>query len=172
MTLSQRGYAKHRKERGLPGGSLAAVQKALTQGRIQAVDGKIDAGLADAAWASNTRVVGKRQPAGDAPSVPAKGGPVRGSLAAVQLAREKIKLERETLDLAVRQGGLVNAAEIHARIFSMGREARDQLQNWPNRIAAIMAAELGVDQNTLTIALQKCIRQFLTELADWATWKG
>jgi len=47
--MSLRAYARHR------GVSLRAVQKALASGRIRArADGRLDADMADANWASNT----------------------------------------------------------------------------------------------------------------------
>lgn len=59
--LSLRAYAAWRKDRGLPGGSLQAVQKAIERGRVAAavtpVDGvkKIaDPELADREWAAHT----------------------------------------------------------------------------------------------------------------------
>lgn len=54
--VSLRAYAASRRSRGLPGGSLSAVQKAAKTGRITLVDGKIDPEAADAAWARNTSV--------------------------------------------------------------------------------------------------------------------
>jgi hypothetical protein len=54
--LSLRAYARSRRERGLPGGTLNAIQKAIASGRIQLVDGKIDPEAADAAWVKNTSV--------------------------------------------------------------------------------------------------------------------
>jgi hypothetical protein len=66
VTLTLRGYARHRREKGLPGGSPSAVCKALKAGRISAnVHGKIDTDLADSAWAANTRAV-LRLPTGPA----------------------------------------------------------------------------------------------------------
>jgi hypothetical protein len=52
--LSLRAYARSRRARGLPGGTLQAVRKALASGRITAVAGKIDPAAADAAWLRNT----------------------------------------------------------------------------------------------------------------------
>jgi hypothetical protein len=53
--MGQREYARHRLALGLPGGTLAAVQKALKSGRIApAQDGKIDSDAADASWAART----------------------------------------------------------------------------------------------------------------------
>jgi hypothetical protein len=57
MTLSQRGYAAHRRRNGLPGGTPRAVQKALLRGRIElAADGRIDPEQADAQWLNQTSV--------------------------------------------------------------------------------------------------------------------
>ncbi|MGE5487323.1 MAG: hypothetical protein ACM3S5_10340 [Rhodospirillales bacterium] len=52
--LSLRAYARSRRERGLPGGTLQAVRKALQRGRISAVGGKIDPTRADVDWLRNT----------------------------------------------------------------------------------------------------------------------
>jgi hypothetical protein len=61
MTLmSERQYAEHRKARGLPGGTQAAVNKAAATGRITKVidpESKkpmIDPAIADAQWERNT----------------------------------------------------------------------------------------------------------------------
>ena len=52
MGLSRRGYALHRKARGLSGGSESGVRKALAEGRISLEpDGSIDPGKVDALWA-------------------------------------------------------------------------------------------------------------------------
>lgn len=53
--MSIREYARSRKSRGLPGGSPAAVVKALQAQRIKRCkDGRIDSDLADLDWHSNT----------------------------------------------------------------------------------------------------------------------
>jgi hypothetical protein len=54
-SLSLRAYARSRKERGLTGGSLQAVQRAIETGRIvKAADGKIDPTAADSDWDEKT----------------------------------------------------------------------------------------------------------------------
>ena len=53
--IGLRAYARWRKAKGLPGGSPAAVGKALAAGRISRLaDGRIDAAAADEAWRLNT----------------------------------------------------------------------------------------------------------------------
>src|ERR1035438_584977 len=56
MPLSSlRAYARHRRAQGRPGGSPAAVLKAVNSGRITRLpDGRIDWDAADAAWTRNT----------------------------------------------------------------------------------------------------------------------
>ena len=55
MVGSLRKYAAHRKAKGLPGGSLSAIQKAITTERIKLnAEGKIDFDAADAEWERNT----------------------------------------------------------------------------------------------------------------------
>jgi hypothetical protein len=46
--ISLRAYARRR------GCTLSTVQKAVSSGRIQLIDGKIDQKLADREWAANT----------------------------------------------------------------------------------------------------------------------
>jgi hypothetical protein len=68
--MKLREYARHRAAKGLPGQTLAAVQKALGTGRIQANDGGIDPAAADRAWLANTNVIqqqrSRRPPAPEA----------------------------------------------------------------------------------------------------------
>lgn len=55
MGLSLRAYARSRKERGLSGGTDAAVRKAIAAGRISALpDGTVDPARADAEWEGRT----------------------------------------------------------------------------------------------------------------------
>ncbi len=53
--VSMRAYARSRRARGLPGGSLQAVQRALRAGRIHALpSGRIEPVRADREWAALT----------------------------------------------------------------------------------------------------------------------
>ena len=56
--MGLREYARYRRAKGLPGGSAAAVTKAISSGRINRTsDGRIDSELADRSWKLNTREV-------------------------------------------------------------------------------------------------------------------
>jgi phage terminase Nu1 subunit (DNA packaging protein) len=52
--MSLTAYARSRQERGLSGGTRAAVKKAIAQGRIKTLAGKVNQETADAAWGDNT----------------------------------------------------------------------------------------------------------------------
>ena len=61
MLMSKREYARSRKARGLPGGTLAAVQKALASSRIEeTADGKISSAEADRTWRQRTSAMKSR----------------------------------------------------------------------------------------------------------------
>lgn len=115
--LSLRGYAQHRKARGLPGGTLKAVQKAIADERISVVtlDGRsriADPDAADREWAANTDHV--RSPGlmgednGDGLDDAGEGGEFRNAA-----ARER-HWKALTAEIRYRQesGELVNAAEV------------------------------------------------------------
>jgi hypothetical protein len=43
---------------------------------------------------------------------------------------------------------------------------RDSLQTWPSRVAAIIAAEFGLNPVDVELSLNQHIRQFLTEWTE------
>ena len=55
-------------------------------------------------------------------------------------------------------------AERQARLARAEREA---WINWPNRITPILAAELGIDEHTLFVALDVAVRVHLEELGEF-----
>jgi len=63
----------------------------------------------------------------------------------------------------VETGKLVDADEMKA--FNRGRAVRAAWEAWPNRIAGIMAAELGVDPKNLRITLERFVREHFLELS-------
>lgn len=165
MGLSIRAYARHR------GVSDTAVHKAIRSGRITPeADGTIDAARADEEWAKNTEAIrpGTRQRAvtakasadGDAPS----GGST--SLLQARTVNEVVKAQTNKLRLARLKGELVDRNQAIAQVFKLARTERDAWLNWPARVSAQMAAELGVDPHQLHVALEAAVRQHLMELGD------
>lgn len=156
--LSQRGYARRR------GVSQAAVWKAIRDGRISTVAGKINPKTADREWAENTdRSKPRNSISGDPnrrrrrgePSAPMDldasseqtGIPLRNgsgveasSYAEARAKREACLAEKARLDLELQMGTLVRADEVRRAAFNAARQARDQLIALPPRVAAIIAA--------------------------------
>lgn len=177
MGISIRAYARHR------GVSDAAVRKAIAAGRITPeADGTIDAERVDREWARNsdaprngtaTRAVkvavqessgatGDGQAASLATS--AAGGT---SLLQARTVNEVVKAQTNKVRLAQLKGELVDRAQAIAHVFKLARAEREAWINWPNRITPILAAELGIDEHTLFVALDVAVRVHLEELGEF-----
>lgn len=168
MGLSIAAYAKHR------GCSRKAVQKAIDAGRIRLLkDGTINAKKADQDWEANTSPGHARS--GAAAAEAAKGKTADGSRktsaeTATSLAMKRrhdaAKARLAEIELAEREGALTDAAKADAMLFNKAREFRDALVNWPPRIAAEFAAELGADPRRMLSLLEKHVDRLLAELSS------
>jgi len=182
--LSIRGYARHR------GVSHTAVRKALGAGRITpSPDGAIDPVAADEQWATATNLtkprnsvtgVPKMRRAPGAPpkplgvpgvedgvaSQPDEGGAPRlvSSYAASRAAREAYLARLAKLDFEERSGKLVDADEVRAQIFGLGRRLRDTLMGIPDRLAPVLAGL--TDQAVIHRLLTDEIMTSLAELSS------
>ncbi|MBI4254860.1 MAG: elements of external origin [Candidatus Rokubacteria bacterium] len=171
MGMTIRAYARHR------GVDESTVRKALRAGRIAAEpDGTIDPAKADAAWAANTdaakrprrKAVPKAalqaaretlQESGQRPAGPGM------TFMEARTASEVLKVQTARINLQRLKGELIDRARAVAHAFRFSREIRDAWLNWPARVSALMAAELGVEPHTLHTMLEKHVRQHLEELA-------
>ncbi len=186
MRLSIRAYARHR------GVSHVAVQKAIKAGRIPVEpDGAIDPAKADAAWKRTTDPgrTGKPKAARYAPAsvsgprvkpvseaalgsvretLKEQGLPAGGRISFVEArtAHEIAKAHLARLRLQRMKGELVDRARATALVFRLAREERDAWANWPVRVAALMAAALGVEAHAVQTALETHVRAHLAELAE------
>jgi hypothetical protein len=187
MGLSIRAYARAR------GVSHVAVLKAIKAGRIPIEpDGAIDPGKADAAWARSTdpgrtksRTKAKPSPETLKPVAEAAVGSVRETLkeqglpasgpfdkgsgvtfVQARTAHEIAKAHLARLRLQRMKGELVDRARATALVFRLAREERDTWSNWPARVAALMAAELGIAAHPMQKALETHVRAHLAELAE------
>jgi len=159
--LSIRGYARHR------GVSHTAVRKAAAAGRITARPDGIDPTVADQEWAASTdlsrprnSVIGvpkkRRDPGaspdplgaigpatGEAPNGPTTGDAARlvSSYAGSRAVREAYQARLAKLEFEQKSGKLVDADEVRAQIFALGRRARDGLLGMPDRLAPILAGQ-------------------------------
>ena len=175
MGLSIRAYARQR------GVSHVAVLRAVKQGRVVLEpDGTVDAAKADASWerssdpARRKSSPGKLRPVAEAAvgsvreTLKEQGLPAGGNVTFVQArtAHEIAKAHLARLRLQERKGELIDRARATALVFRLAREERDAWINWPARVAALMAAELGVEAHPMQKALEKHVRAQLAELAE------
>jgi len=145
MGISLRAYARHR------GVSLAAVQKAISSGRIHREDdGSIDSDRADLEWEANTRP-------------PHEGETLEEAGLTYRKAR-KMRLLYEAklakLELDEREGIVADAGELCRDVFLRARQVRDRLMTVPRRLGPMCAAE----KDPAVIA--ELLREALTDALD------
>ena len=164
------------------GVSETAVRRAEKAGRIRREpDGAWDLARVTALWARNTDRAQQRRQHGAMKPVPeAAVGAVRqtlrehgepiaaGAMTFMQArtANEVLKAQERRVRLQRMKGELVDRAKAVAQVFRLARDERDAWINWPARVAAVMAAELEVDQHRLHTAREFQVREHLNELAE------
>jgi hypothetical protein len=175
--MSERAYAAH------AGISRGAVQKARVSGRLVLhPDGSIDAAASDARRAQATDPGKQRSRASGTRPVPeAAIGAVNETLKEQGLppasgggmtylqartANEVLKAQERKLRLQKLKGELIDRARAVALVFRLARQERDAWAGWPARIAAIVAADLGVDAHRMQTVLETHVRAHLGELAE------
>jgi hypothetical protein len=170
MGLSIRAYARHR------GVSDTAVHKAIRAGRITPeADGTIDPDRADRDWARNSETprtgttrraetVAVKEPASEAATPTFAAGGT--SLLQARTVNEVVKAQTNKVRLAQLKGDLIDRAQALAQVFKLARAERDAWLNWPARVSAQMASQLGVDPHSLHIALDGAVHQHLQELGE------
>lgn len=101
---------------------------------------------------------------GAEPDPTAGGGEV--SFLRARMANEVLKAQTAKVKLAKMKGELVDRSSAMAVVFDLARRERDAWQNWPPRVAANMAAELGVDAHKMEQVLDKYLRKHLADMAE------
>ncbi|WIY52450.1 elements of external origin [Devosia sp. YIM 151766] len=101
---------------------------------------------------------------GEVPPEPGDGGQV--SFVRARMANEVLKAQTARVRLQKMKGELVDRSKATAAVFDLARRERDAWLNWPPRIAANMAAELGIEAHAMEQVLDKYLRQHLSELAE------
>jgi hypothetical protein len=172
------------------GVSETAVRRAEKAGRIgREADGAWDLARVRAAWAGNTDQAQQRPARSGGrtgkhrtlkPVPEAAVGAVRDTLREhgepiaagamtfmqARTANEVLKAQVRRLRLQQMKGELVDRAKAVAQVFRLARDERDAWVNWPARVAAMIAAELGVDPHQLHTVLERHVRDHLAELAE------
>lgn len=174
MGLSIRAYARRR------GVSHVAVLRAAKTGRIELeADGTVDPDKADIAWDRSTdpeRAAKSRRlkPVAEVAvgsvreTLKEQGLPASGNITFVQArtAHEIAKAHLARLRLQRMKSELIDRAKAQALVFRLAREERDVWVNWPARVAALMAAELGVEAHPMQKVLETHVRAHLADLAE------
>jgi hypothetical protein len=181
LGLSEREYACR------AGISRGAVQKARQSGRLVLhADGSIDASASDArrAQATDPSKQHSHEPSprrGYKPVPDAAVGAVAETLKEQGLmapqasgmtflqartANEVLKARLRRMELQQKEGELVDRARAVALVFRLARQERDVWLGWPARVAALMAAELGVGAHALQTVLEGHVREHLGQLGD------
>jgi hypothetical protein len=160
--LSIRAYAEHRQQRGLPGGTKAAVEKALATGRItRTTSGKIDPAAADASWAEHT-APRPGQVQADRP------GPARATdisdYQKNRAEREYFLRKTAELEYAEEARQLVRVDDVKAEYFRLCRLVRAALEAVPAQVAPRLVGL--TDQAEIQKLLREEIRTALANLSD------
>lgn len=95
---------------------------------------------------------------------PGAGGEV--SFLRARMANEVLKAQTAKVKLARMKGELVDRARTTAMVFDLARRERDAWQTWPARVAANMAADLGVDAHRMEQVLDSYLRKHLADMAE------
>ena len=166
------------------GVSHTALQKAQRAGRIAPeADGAWDVEKVRARLADSSDPVRKTatlvQPMAPAPrplapptvaAPPPSADPLpraaQNTFHDARTANEVLKAQERRLRLDERKGKLVDKARALLLVHRLAKEERDAILAWPARVAAEMAAELGVDAHRLQAMMDTRLREHLAARHD------
>lgn len=186
--LTQAEYARHRKDRGLSGGSRESVRKAVDKQTISVFGekGLIDPELADVQWVRNTRarmspqaqagaapdlLAGAATVQADAPSTPppaAAPAALSNGYTDARARREMADAETSEIQLKKLRGEMLVTADVARAGFEIGRELRDAMEASVNSLASELASISSADacadilrrhNRALQDLLSKCFRE-------------
>lgn len=176
--MSKAAYARHR------GCDEKAVRKAIAEGRISTIDGKIDPEVADIQWAKNTRArADSKRNTGSvandaglplldgetAPSGPdsAQGTAPTPGYIDYRTLREKADYERAERENRREAGLLVERALVERGIFDSIRAFRDSVMVIGQRSAprCIGLADSREIERVITEETRKALESFETRMA-------
>jgi hypothetical protein len=83
-----------------------------------------------------------------------------------RIANEILRAQLQKVKLRKAKAELVDRSKAVQLVFDLARRERDAWIGWPARVAANMAAELGVDPNRMEEVLDRYLREHLSELAE------
>ena len=123
--------------------------------------GKIDlAELTRRGWAATLKAEG---PPSAPPAAPTRAIVPALSFNEARAVNENLKAARLKLELAELDGRLIDRHKVVALVQELAQGERDAILAWPSRAAALLAAELGIDQHVLHFALDASLRSHLSK---------
>ena len=177
--ITQAEYARRR------GVAKSAVKRAVDEGRIRLIDGKIDPEVADIQWAKNTRaradsrgrsaeaastedqltLGASEAPAGAearAQQAPTTGGAQDPGYYDARARRERADAERAELEVARMAGRLVEKDRVHEAVFEAFRQLRDRVMAVPRRCAPSVVGmrEARDVEHAMTAELRQALHAF------------
>ncbi|MGB3068453.1 MAG: hypothetical protein WBC18_07895 [Ottowia sp.] len=153
--------------------SQAAVSKAVKEGRISLIDGKVDPAVADVQWSRNSRArAGSGGPATDAvagtSSANAGAGqaPARdeGDYWVNRARREAAEADLAEMRREEQAGRLISVEAVRSALATVLAATRDSLLQIPARVAPVLAAES--DPAKVHDLVEQELHQALTQLAS------
>lgn len=144
-------------------GKLDAAQLASGWRRVRrdSKEAPASAKVADTAPADTPATV--RAPAADAPEVTSSAG---ASLKAAVTRKEDFAGRLKELEYLERAGKLIDLDLARKVLFDEFRAARDAWLNWPAKYAALIAADLGVEADTVAEVLTGYVHKQLAALGE------
>ena len=103
---------------------------------------------------------------GDTAADPTAGSGGEVSFLRARMANEVLKAQTARVRLEKMKGELVDRARATNSVFDLARRERDAWLNWPPRVAANMAAELGIEAHALEQVLDRYLRAHLADMAE------
>lgn len=151
--------------------ALSTLQHHVKRGNVRLIDGKVDVDVARIQLARNAdpeqSARGRMNGGTEQPGSAGGGEKGGGGLWREKERTEALRAELLQLELAEKQGKLVDAGEVRRATMNKARIARDALLSLPTRIAAELAAES--DPGKVHDRLVAEIRAICAELAAGET---
>lgn len=163
--MSEAQYARH------VGISQPAVNQAKRAGRIVMFpDGSIDQVASDQRYFGETDLAQSARGKGNAGPRGASGaGAAASQFAQVKALHEIARTQMVREKLARMRGEVISRREAERIVFALARSERDTWLQWPTRVAAAIAAELGpegraLDIHTVQLCLERHVAAHLAEM--------
>ena len=163
------GYAKHRKELGLSGGTRGAVQKAIKTGRItKGADGKINVARADRDWEQNLNQRKRHQTPKPSQSIEpgqAPETPEDETFLEAQRQHEWLKVQKEEMELRLRKAELLERSQVKEEVSKMLTTFKNKMLYIPSRISQKLGAV--TDDRERRSIIETEIKEALSSLSEY-----